>query len=202
MDPHRAIRRSQGSGGRPFDRRACVPAARPRLSPRQIRSWVQPVDRHLGRGPSGLCPEPEGRSAVLGTRAGRARDRARTTGHAHARRSARPAVEARRNSRPARRSARRGRARRGAAHVPAPVTRHPPDHRSRCDHRAVDGESRVLRADGTRSHRGNRTPRCGGCRVAAPSRCRRPRTVDPRARARRVALPLRVARHRRARDNR
>ena len=56
------------------------------------------------------------------------------------------ALQAVRRHRAARRPRRRGRRRRRPAHLPAAVARHPPDHRPRPDHRAVEREPGLLRA--------------------------------------------------------
>ena len=107
------------------------------------------------------------------------------------------AVEARRRPRAARRPARRGRPRRGPAHVPAAVARHPPDDRLGRHHRAVDGEPRLLRADGARPDLRHRPQGGRRRRRPGPDGAGRPRPPHPRARARRAPVAQRAARRRR-----
>ena len=170
------LRRRQGPGADPRQRRADLPGRRRRLPLGQARARLRPPDRRARRRPPRLRAAP-----ARGDRLPRRRPR-RLRGGDHAprphrrRRRAGPDVEAQRRLRLARRAARRDRRRRGPLVHALAQPRHHRRPRPRARPPRVERQPRLLRPVRPREDRQHPAQgRGGGARAPPPRPAPRPR---------------------------
>ena len=180
------VRRRQGPGPHPPDRRPHVLPQRHRLSPRQDGPRLRAHDRHLGRRPPRLRAADEGGlHGAAAARSGQARAHHRPAGEPARERGVAAHEQAPRRHRHRGRPHRRDRRGRGAVPARRPFARHHAGPRHRPRRPADQPEPRVLRAVRARAHLQHPAQPAGGGDAAGG----RSRPGRDRGSARALAAP-------------